>query len=104
MNKPLWRVLTPAEWDQIWHHVTTCDFALFLPVMRQVFAQSQQPGRRQRVGLTAHEERANEQQRIQRSRQGYPLPLFNEPGSRAWGPIYLGRQAGWPRWLHPDHF
>ena len=26
MNKPLWRVLTPAEWDQIWHHVTTCDF------------------------------------------------------------------------------
>jgi hypothetical protein len=18
--------LTPAEWDQIWHHVTTCDF------------------------------------------------------------------------------
>ena len=26
MNKPLWRVLTPAEWHQIWHHVTTCDF------------------------------------------------------------------------------
>jgi ubiquinone/menaquinone biosynthesis C-methylase UbiE len=25
-NKPLWRVLIPAEWDQIWHHVTTCDF------------------------------------------------------------------------------
>jgi hypothetical protein len=25
-NKPLWRVLTSAEWDQIWHHVTTCDF------------------------------------------------------------------------------
>jgi SAM-dependent methyltransferase len=26
-NKPLWRaILTPAEWDQIWHHVTTCDF------------------------------------------------------------------------------
>lgn len=25
-NKPLWRVLTPAEWDQIWHHVSTCDF------------------------------------------------------------------------------
>jgi hypothetical protein len=25
-NKPLWSVLTPAEWDQIWHHVTTCDF------------------------------------------------------------------------------
>jgi 2-polyprenyl-3-methyl-5-hydroxy-6-metoxy-1,4-benzoquinol methylase len=26
INKPLWTVLTPAEWDQIWHHVTTCDF------------------------------------------------------------------------------
>src|ERR1700730_9308992 len=25
-NKLLWRVLTPAEWDQVWHHVTTCDF------------------------------------------------------------------------------
>jgi hypothetical protein len=25
-NKPLWRVLTPAEWDQVWYHVTTCDF------------------------------------------------------------------------------
>jgi SAM-dependent methyltransferase len=25
-NKPLWSVLTPAEWDQIWRHVTTCDF------------------------------------------------------------------------------
>ena len=25
-NKPLWRVLTPPEWDQIWHHVATCDF------------------------------------------------------------------------------
>ena len=21
-NKPLWRVLTPPEWDQIWHHVS----------------------------------------------------------------------------------
>ena len=26
VNKPLWNVLTPAEWDQIWHHITTCDF------------------------------------------------------------------------------
>ncbi len=26
INKPLWNVLTPAEWDQIWQHVTTCDF------------------------------------------------------------------------------
>jgi SAM-dependent methyltransferase len=25
-NKPLWRVLTPPEWDQIWHHVSACDF------------------------------------------------------------------------------
>jgi hypothetical protein len=24
-NKPLWRVLTPAEWD-LWQHVNTCDF------------------------------------------------------------------------------
>src|ERR1700737_681547 len=34
--------------------------ALFLPVMRQVFAQPQQPARRQRVGLTAREERAHD--------------------------------------------
>lgn len=26
INRPLWKVLTPAEWDQIWNHVTTCDF------------------------------------------------------------------------------
>jgi ubiquinone/menaquinone biosynthesis C-methylase UbiE len=26
INKSLWSVLTPAEWEQIWHHVTTCDF------------------------------------------------------------------------------
>ena len=26
INKPLWKVLTAAEWDQIWQHVTTCDF------------------------------------------------------------------------------
>jgi Methyltransferase domain len=26
INKPRWTVLTPPEWDQIWHHVTTCDF------------------------------------------------------------------------------
>jgi hypothetical protein len=26
INKPLWSVLTPAEWGQIWHHVATCDF------------------------------------------------------------------------------
>jgi hypothetical protein len=25
-NERLWRALTPAEWDQIWHHVLTCDF------------------------------------------------------------------------------
>jgi 2-polyprenyl-3-methyl-5-hydroxy-6-metoxy-1,4-benzoquinol methylase len=24
--KPAWSVLTSAEWDQIYHHVTTCDF------------------------------------------------------------------------------
>ena len=26
INKPLWNMLTGAEWEQIWHHVTTCDF------------------------------------------------------------------------------
>ena len=25
-SKRLWTVLTPAEWDQIWHHIDTCDF------------------------------------------------------------------------------
>jgi SAM-dependent methyltransferase len=25
-NKPLWKSLTPAEWEQLWQHVTTCDF------------------------------------------------------------------------------
>lgn len=25
-NEPLWSVLTPAEWAQIWQHVATCDF------------------------------------------------------------------------------
>jgi SAM-dependent methyltransferase len=25
-NRPLWSVLTQPEWDQIWHHVSTCDF------------------------------------------------------------------------------
>jgi SAM-dependent methyltransferase len=25
-NKLLWNVLTPPEWDQIWDHVSTCDF------------------------------------------------------------------------------
>ena len=25
-TKPLWTVLTPAEWDQIWRHTSTCDF------------------------------------------------------------------------------
>ena len=26
INEPLWSVLTPAEWKQIWQHVSTCDF------------------------------------------------------------------------------
>jgi len=25
-NEPLWKVLTPPEWEQIWHHVSTSDF------------------------------------------------------------------------------
>ena len=24
--KPLWTVLSPIEWDEIWHHISTCDF------------------------------------------------------------------------------
>jgi hypothetical protein len=46
-NKPLWSVLTPAEWDQIWHHVTTCDFpetaAVWCELGREAgFAQARQ--------------------------------------------------------------
>jgi hypothetical protein len=27
INEPSWRaILTPAEWGQIWHHVSACDF------------------------------------------------------------------------------
>jgi hypothetical protein len=26
INKRLWNVLTAAEWEQVWNHVTTCDF------------------------------------------------------------------------------
>ena len=25
-TRPLWTVLTPAEWDQVWRHISTCDF------------------------------------------------------------------------------
>ena len=25
-TRRLWTVLTPAEWDQVWHHIETCDF------------------------------------------------------------------------------
>jgi ubiquinone/menaquinone biosynthesis C-methylase UbiE len=46
-NKPLWKVLTPAEWDQIWQHVTTCDFpetaAVWCELGRQAgFAQARE--------------------------------------------------------------
>ena len=34
--KPLWNVLTPAEWEQIWHHVTTCDFPETASAWRQL--------------------------------------------------------------------
>jgi len=27
VNQPIWTMLTPDEWAQIYHHVTTCDFA-----------------------------------------------------------------------------
>jgi len=26
VNRTAWTVLTPAEWDQIWQHISTCDF------------------------------------------------------------------------------
>ena len=46
-NKPLWKALTPAEWDQIWQHVTTCDFpetaAVWCELGREAgFAQARQ--------------------------------------------------------------
>jgi hypothetical protein len=46
INKPHWTVLTPAEWDQIWHHVTACDFpetaAVWCELGREAgFAQAQ---------------------------------------------------------------
>jgi len=47
INKPLWNVLTVAEWDQIWHHVSTCDFPetadVWLELGREAgFAKAQQ--------------------------------------------------------------
>ena len=46
-NKPSWTALTPAEWDQIWRHVTTCDFpetaAVWCELGREAgFAQARQ--------------------------------------------------------------
>jgi hypothetical protein len=26
VNRPAWTFMTPEEWEQIDHHVTTCDF------------------------------------------------------------------------------
>jgi SAM-dependent methyltransferase len=46
--KPLWRtVLTPAEWDEIWQHISTCDFpettTVWCELGRQAgFAKAQQ--------------------------------------------------------------
>jgi ubiquinone/menaquinone biosynthesis C-methylase UbiE len=46
--KPLWRtVLTPAEWDEIWQHISTCDFpettTVWCELGRQAgFARAQQ--------------------------------------------------------------
>ena len=45
--KPLWTVLTPAEWDEIWQHVSTYDFpettAVWCELGRQAgFAKAQQ--------------------------------------------------------------
>jgi SAM-dependent methyltransferase len=46
-NKPLWKALTPAKWDQLWQHVTTCDFpetaAVWCELGREAgFAQARQ--------------------------------------------------------------
>ena len=46
-NKPLWKTLTPAEWDQIWRHVTSSDFpetaAVWSELGREAgFAQARQ--------------------------------------------------------------
>jgi SAM-dependent methyltransferase len=46
-NKPLWTALTAPEWDQLWRHVTTCDFpetaAVWCELGRQAgFAQARQ--------------------------------------------------------------
>ena len=46
-NKPLWKALTPAEWDQIWRHVTSSDFpetaAVWCELGREAgFAQARQ--------------------------------------------------------------
>ncbi|HLQ88981.1 MAG TPA: class I SAM-dependent methyltransferase [Xanthobacteraceae bacterium] len=47
VNKRLWNVLTDDEWDQIWHHVATCDFPespeVWLELGREAgFAQARQ--------------------------------------------------------------
>jgi ubiquinone/menaquinone biosynthesis C-methylase UbiE len=47
VNKPLWSVLTPPEWEQIWEHVSTCDFPetpdMWLELGRKAgFAQARQ--------------------------------------------------------------
>jgi SAM-dependent methyltransferase len=46
-NKPLWTALTPPDWDQLWRHVTTCDFPETAAVWcelgcRAAFAQARQ--------------------------------------------------------------
>lgn len=47
INQPLWTALTPPEWDQIWHHVSTSDFpetaAVWLELGREAgFRQARQ--------------------------------------------------------------
>src|SRR5262249_30092063 len=46
-DQPLGKALTPSEWDQIWQHVTTCDFpetaAVWFELGREAgFAQGRQ--------------------------------------------------------------
>jgi hypothetical protein len=48
VNQPRWTMLTPEEWAQIDHHVTTCDFpetaAVWLDLGRQAgFSRAESP-------------------------------------------------------------
>ena len=54
-NEALWNVLTPPEWAQIWHHVSTCDFpetaAVWCELGREAGFQQRATGLRRSDGL-----------------------------------------------------